>query len=226
MRDDVQHQLRKAALNNHLRPQISERLGQASVQLGRIAGHGTPAGERRRADCRLLSHRIRQFHRHAQHRGDAGRLQPVLLHRSERSSAAGERQRPADLRAVRRQPGQVRPGHEHGDAGIELRQGERVLQRRRREPRRPASARHQHLGRLEHRQLDQPALDVARRDHLEVEPVRPRQLAAGSEVPSRERRRDRLRIGESVPESGEGQRLGPAALEPAGRRGLSEHSRT
>src|SRR5947199_8768854 len=35
-------------------------LGQASVQLGRIAGHGTPAGERRRADCRLLSHRIRQ----------------------------------------------------------------------------------------------------------------------------------------------------------------------
>ena len=58
-------------------------------------------------------------------------LRSVLHHGAERCPAA-RRRRVSGLRAVRRQAGEVRPGQQRGDAGVELRgaeAGQRLLQR-------------------------------------------------------------------------------------------------
>ena len=67
----------------------------------------------------LLPALVRQLHRHAEYRHRGQRLQPVLHHGPGRFPAAGRR-RQSDVRLLRRQPEQVRPGAQPGLPGVGL----------------------------------------------------------------------------------------------------------
>ena len=120
---------------------------------------------------------VRQFHGDRQPARDAGRLRSVLRHGADRCALAQQHQRPAALWVLRHQRGQVRSGQQPRHARLEVRQTDRGVQRRRPQREHPAPWWCAGVGRLEHRQHDQPAGRHGVR-FLEVEPVLRRRHAA------------------------------------------------
>ncbi len=94
----------------------------------------------------LLPPLVRQLHHRRQPRGHGGRLHTVQHHRTRGFASAGWR-RQRDLRALRRQPGQVRPDRQHHDLREELRQAGADVERRGSDGQRADGARHHRPGR-------------------------------------------------------------------------------